>query len=215
MINLLKFQFRNLLKNKMFYIFLCLTMLENFVRLRAFEGKIGLADFVAINIFEIIILCIFATFDSDNCTIKNIIAKGYDKVRLLFSKYIVAIFILIVFVLLKVLMYFMFAKHTSGVWTNLGQNIICLIPEVIFYVTLSIIIGKLKISLSTCVLVQIFIPSLLIFIDKLDKLNVKLLNYWLGCLYSLDNVSKIIVSLIYTALFVAIGIFAVRRKEIK
>ena len=102
MIKLLKLQLRNVFRNKLFYV--CLILLLIPIIAMKFVGNLipdmepikvlpQILDFLKGEpaLISIIFIILFTCLDFSEGTAKNIIARGYTKIELLFSKYIVSL----------------------------------------------------------------------------------------------------------------------------
>ena len=98
--NLVKLQIRNIFHNKLFYvclgIILFISPIADFIT-GIFMPQSGslkvmpqIMEFLSgeVGIVSKIFIALFCCFEFSNETTKNIIAKGYTRVQLLFSKYI-------------------------------------------------------------------------------------------------------------------------------
>ena len=131
MIRLLGFQFRSFYRRLTYYIYMFVALGMTLLALQGLQKKgMGLSGndiyeiVTGLGVFKLIVVCLFATFDSYSGVVKNIVAKGYDKVKILFSKYIVAIGFTIVFTLIKVLAALIYSNISSlpveGLWSAFG-----------------------------------------------------------------------------------------------
>lgn len=218
MIKMLRFQFRNFSRQILNYFCVLLALLQVGLQLYGVthsEEGLGIFDIrlaAGFDMFLLILICTLSTFDTENGTVKNIIAKGYNKVIVLFSKYIVAIVVTLIFAALKVSMCLIYAKFKSvdipGVWQVLWKDITILIPQVLIYVTVAVVAGKFKGGFWLSFLIQLIPLGLM-------KISETLSHYWVTGLSELNTIPMLIMSLVYIMIAAAVGIFAVQRKEIK
>ena len=234
---LLKFNLRNIFHNKLIYICFALSVLLNqaFSFISALlQGTNNLKIFPQIvtmiadepSLISILFIVIFCCYDFSEDTTKNIIARGYSRTQLLFSKYISSLIGVFAMILASSLLTFIlyikngFGYDASMVYPLL-KNIVAIIAYVILYATIALLLEKNGVAISTVVLLPIFIPLILVAIDSNLKLHIS--KFWL------DNVANtfdknptlgnlgltVLYYLVYIVIFILIGTQLFRKKEIK
>ncbi len=241
---LLKLQFRNVFHNKLFYvclglslllgpvlsIVLSLTLSNMFQTGNGIDQKVlpQIISFLGseLGLVSIIYIALFSCLDFNEGTTKNIIARGYTKKQLLFSKYIVSIISLFTMYLVTCLILFIvYIKNGIGfesvLLLQLLVYIIGIIATTIFYSTISFISEKNSAAIIVC----LFIPQIISFaiaaIETQTKLSIS--KYWI------DNVSAtfkskptisnmifpVVCYLVYIVVIPIIGSKIIKNKEIK
>ena len=234
MINLLKFQFRNLYKQPFTYVCIVIPLLISFLfnymnRLVLIEQHPSIiesfvSDRIGVGIFGIIFICLFMCLDSDNYITKNIISRGYSRINLFLSKFIVVTIVMMISTILECI-FMNFYVHDTNFWSTLGQILILILPQIALYITLSTLVNNNVVSVILCFNIDLIIGmvfiilSFLIGINKLylvDETLTKLLSYWVNSLYDISSVPKtILLSLGWTTLLTSISIFIANKKDIK
>jgi len=235
---LVKLQLRNIFHNKLFYI--CLGIVLLISPIASFISQILLPQtqptkvlpqimsFLSseIGIVGKIFIALFCCFEFSNETTKNIIAKGYTRVQLLFSKYIGSLIgVFSIYIITSLVILILFVKNGIGYDSSMIypfiNSIISIIAFTIFFSTMSFIIESSGIAIIACLFVPTAVTLVLTFVDANLKLNIG--NYWI------DNVSSkfiqsptftnlclsILGYLIYVIIFAIVGIQLSKRKEIK
>ena len=232
---LIKLQIRNLFHNKLFYICLILSLLmcytSIFLSSLFAEGNKAMNQIVSllqggIDIIDIVFVVLFCCYDFNDGTTKNIIARGYTKNQLLFSKYIVSIIgVSVIYLIMILLTFTLTIKNGIGYESNMIliiiNSIIAIITYIIFYSTISFLLEKNGISLIVCLFVPSIISSLLGLVDL--KFNINISKYWIDNISNtfiptptLSNLTTSIIQyLIYIIIFIVIGTQLLKKKEIK
>ena len=238
MSKLIKLQIRNVFHNKLFYVCLGLTLLM--VPIFTAIGSFNSADIEPLKVFpqitaflsnelglmSIIFIALFCCFDFNEGTTKNIIARGYTKTELLFSKYIVSfIGVFTIYIITALVTYMLFIKNGLGYESNMLypfiNNIVRIVAYTVFCATISFVIEKNGSAIIACLFVPTIIPTILDLIDS--KLNLSIGKLWI------DNVSSkfilnptvqnlglsVLFYVIYIVLFIIIGTQLLKKKEIK
>ena len=234
---LVRLQLRNVFHNKLFYVCLGLNLLMS--PIMSFIGSLvvktnppkvfsEIITFISseVGIISTIFIALFCCFNFNDGTTKNIIARGYTRLQLLFSKYIACLVgLFVMYIITALVIFVLFAKNGIGFESNMSYLLlnasIEIIAFTIFFATMSFILEKNGSAIIACLIVPNIIPLLLGLIDAKMKTNIS--DFWLS---SLSN--KIIANptlgtlglsalyyLIYIVLFVIIGAHLLKRKEIK
>lgn len=234
---LLKLQLRNVFHEKVFYVCLALLLTSP---LFSFIGSLNANSVDSYKVFPqimtflsselsligMIFVCLFTTFDYSSGTLKNIIARGYTKTQVLFSKYIASLIGLFMMYLITIIFIFtLFIKNGVGYDGDmiflLINNVMLIITQVIMFVTLSFVLEKNGSAIIASLFIPTIIPTVLGLIDTNLKLNIS--RFWLGNIsnsfVSNPNLSNLWYSLlgyiIYIIMFVIIGSKLIKNKEVK
>ena len=255
--NLIVFEFRKLLKNPLFYILsgamLAMTVftagtyrllaeaMDLFGEGQSFGNIPGmitsgsafylkaLSESESVSIAAIFI-CIFALSDN-NGPIKTVISKGYDRVSVFFSKYIVSL----VAVLIQTIAVLVFAYPTSlvifGSVTGLPDNVaLILFGQILSVVATHAVFfavatatGKTVIAILVNVLVPSIIAALLALLDAAIGLtDVTIAQFWIGSLISPFSVTgattealviSFVMCAVYTAAGITVGVLFAKKKQ--
>ena len=238
---LLKLQLRNIFHNKLFYICLGISLLLNVVvaytasllikslspsaATTAMQGAVGIIT-GGVDIVGMIFITLVCTFDFTEGTTKNIIARGYSKVQLLFSKYIASLIGMLAIILISAIISFiLYAKNGIGFESVMGLQLVVAIFSIlaytVFYGTLAFVLEKN----SSAIIANMFAPQIVMLLFSVADSNLKtnMSKYWIGNVA--DTFTKkptvanmgfpIIMYTAYIALFIVIGIYLTKRKEIK
>ena len=234
MISLLKLNFRNLFKQKFFYVFLIInTLIGVLSRFIFFSEKKPLVfpeirTFLAaeIGVVGVIFIVIFSLFEISEGTIKNIVARGYKRSEIIISKYISTVIALFIINLVgSLLIFLLYVKNGLGFDSNFIYSFISyifiLFAQSAFVLGISFIIGKVSYSIVINVVLPTFLPLILTFIDA--KLKIDSTSYWVSNITSefLKNhhMSSILYSglivIIYIVVFIGLAIFVNKKREVK
>ena len=250
---LLKFEFRKLFHSKLPYIFIAIVATTVL-----FEGLIyfGL-DFLLGDIEEVspvvaipvgylfvkgvvggtfltlaaVYITIYACEENTQHTTKNIIAKGYNRLKVYFSKYIPSLIVIICLAIVGVIVGAgiglaawgpeSFANDDNLAVIIIGQ-LFCLIVYHALYFAIAYTIGKLAGALVINILLASLLGSVFMIIDMaLENQGINISQYWVsGILTNFSGTtdkSKYLQSFIllpiYLALFETFGIIFARRKQ--
>ena len=229
---LMKFQLRNIFHNKLFYVCLCINLLMGpivncivsnkdtvFSQIMSFiTGEVG--------IISMIFVALFCTFDFNDGTTKNIVARGYSKTKLFISKLLSSLIgLLAVYVVVILVTFVLFIKNGLGFESNmlllLVNSIFSIIAYTVFYGTLAFLLEKNGSAIMACLFVPTVVTLLTGVMDSKLKLDIS--KFWI------DNVSlkflekpilsnltmPIILYVVYIVVFIFVGINLLKRKEIK
>ena len=198
MSKLVKLQIRNVFHSKFFYVCLILTVLlspvASFLAEMFIAGaKISpvftaIVDFFSfqLDLISKIFIAIICCMDFNEGTTKNIIARGYTKTQLLFSKYIASLVgLFTMFLVVIVLSFALFIKNGLGFESNmillLINSFIAIIAYTIMYATISFLLEKNASAIIACLFIPTVVGLVLSLLDGNLKLGVG--KYWI------DNVS--------------------------
>ncbi|MBR2248160.1 MAG: hypothetical protein IKG58_03815 [Bacilli bacterium] len=235
---LVKLQVRNIFHNKLFYVCLILTLLTTNVItfLVSLFGKNAQTATVCsqiINLFNsevsiigMLFITIFCTFDFSEGTTKNIIGRGYSRIKLLISKYIGSFIGIITIDLISVIFIFLlYAKNGIGWDPSIGLvipfSIIKIIAFITIYATIAFVFEKTSIAIVTNTVLPNMITLLFGMSDT--NLHTHMSKYWI------ENVGEkfaskatianmgfpLIMYVIYIVLFVGVGMYLTNKKDIK
>lgn len=235
---LIKLQLRNLFHNKLIYVILALnlvlgpilTYLTTIFSAKAKMPKV-LPQIQTDLSSEIGLLCgifiiIFCCYDFSEGTTKNIIARGYTRIQLLFSKYIVSLIgLLVVYAATILLSIILFASSGIGYHGDMPLIFTCIVFNIItltiVYVTMTFILEKS----STAIIVYLFVPSVIQFVLTLidSQLHVDASRYWVDNVMNafmdkptIENLGlSIVIYLAYSIVFIVGGSKIINKKEIK
>ncbi len=247
--NLLKFEFHKLFKAKSFYICTAIIFLMSLLTVAIsvlfsniqvegmtitkagpLETMINAISSSNFTMISGIFVAIFACYDYEQQTIKNVYSHGFSRNKVYFAKFIVCMAAtLIMFALTLIFNYLLGLGLLNGPYKDgnylgliLGQIIYC-ITYSSFIFALALIIKKTGFSIALAILGPSLITLVITLVDSLLKLKeVKISSYWFGS-FSSDLVSLattnnrllivIGLSIAYCVLFVLGGYFINRKQE--
>lgn len=200
---LLEFEYRKLLRSKAFYICLFISMLSVsvsiitiFLIIRFFSEEVGSSTSLVImknafgngmlSIIGGIFISIFVCEDDSLGTIKNIYARGYSKVKVNISKYLVSltgyVIMYIIDVLLSFVLGLVFFKNGEVDSTFIASlfAILVLVTSYhsIFFLFASVF-RKLSFSIASSIVFPNIMTLILTLIDSFSKLKFKFSDYWI------------------------------------
>ena len=235
---LIKFQLRNVFRQKSFYICTLLTLLM--IIIFTFSNSLNAQDkslymfmpqlvsFLKSEpaMFTAIFISIFTCFDFNENTVKNIIARGYTKNKYFLSKLVVAIIsVIIMFLIISLVIFGLYIRNGIGydksyIYDIFGR-LFLLTSATTLYVLVSFVSEKIGVAIMLNLFIPAFLPLLLELIDKKLKINTRII--WIDSilkpLSNSPNTLKIFESLgitiIYIFVFCAIARLLINKKEIK
>ena len=261
MAKLLKFEFRKLLRSKIIYIILgmavgfvvmsalVLVLLDNLLReidpelISSYSAYSFTKGALNNNYFTIIgvFIAIYATEDFAHGTCKNVIAKGYKRLEVYFSKYIVSLIAAIVIALLcfatslgmgLALFNNDFGSITDNIPVIIIGQFLCLLVFHSMYFTIAYTLGKSGPAIAINIIAPLGITLLLTVGNLLiNKEDFDLSRYWIDGILanfsggsSLINVaststdeslfaSNFILIFVYLGISEALGILFANRKQ--
>lgn len=235
---LIKFQIRNMFKQKFYYV--CLFLFIFMYPILDFISAFNTTSYETIkvlpkivellsgggNLLCIIFIALFCCLDFNEGTTKNIIGRGYSRIQLLLSKYIVSLigvfsFYIISFIIIFCLFGINGLGYENIMLYSIVNSIVKIIAYTIMYSTISFILEKNGAAILGCLFIPTIIQTLLSLIDS--KLHLEISKYWI------DNVSmkilnnstlsdfnySMIVYIIYVIFFIVLGINIIKKREIK
>ena len=251
MLKLIKFEFRKIFRSKYMYIIfgigLALTLLAvpmvNLVNMMAemtgeptipysgyYAGKSALTSMFAL--MTGIFIGIFACEDFSKGTNRNIIAKGYHRLSLFYSKYLVSLILCIGYALITVLLslglgYAIYGNGGMTIDDNVFVIFICQLVCVIgyhaFFFAVSYSLGRTAPAIAINIVVPSALELIITIIDILIKSDEFLLSNFVidGALANLSatytNTSIILPSMLvivgYIALSNGLGILVASKKQ--
>lgn len=189
-----------------------------------------------ISIFLAVILSLYICSDYTNDTLKNVIAKGYSRVSIYASKFIVSMVTVTIYTVFCWLAAFVSGTAFWGVGTldegaTAGSFILALFVQLLIiyaytavFFFLCVLLRKTSGSIAVGILAPLVINLLLTFLDALfHKKNFQLSDYWLDSLLAQSNgaclpseivTRGIICSLIYFVVFAVCGHLVGRRHQV-
>lgn len=242
MINLLKFEFHKLFRQKSFYICTAVMVAMSFIGILISKvlaedatqisgayfllGAISNADFTIIcGIF----IALFTCTDYSWQTIKNVYSRGYSRSFVYFAKFIVCIAATCAMFVVTILFnyaagsIFFHGTAESGNYAGLlaGQLLFC-IAYTSFVFAVSLSTKKSGLSIAIAILGPLVVELLLTFADSLIKSKTfKIADYWFNSFaYDLTDLAIsgtrlwvcIALSIAYGAAFIAAG-YLINRKQ--
>ena len=237
MLELIRFEFRKVLRSKYMYIifgigliFALLTPVTIWgVNLFAEELGQPVTPFSAylsakaaigssFSLFAGIFIGIFATEDFAQHTNKNIIARGYTRLQLYFSKYIVSLVLCVGFALLQVLFSFalgaaMFGDGGLTIDDNLAViifgQLLCILAYHSLFFGVSYAISKTAGAIIINVLVINVVSTILALIDVfVNNEEITLSYYWIDGVLSNLSQPYTDTSVILPGVFILLGVIA-------
>lgn len=238
MMRLIKLQLRNVFHNKLFYIclglFLALSIAVPYFSATALKVNVPLkvlpqiGDFLSseLGIVTSIFVAIFCCLDFNEGTTKNIIARGYTRMQLLISKYLVsAISVFIMYGIAIVVMFILYSHNGIGYDSNMPllfiNYLFKIMASIIFYGTISFLLEKNSSAIIASIFIPTLIPAIIGFLDSNFKL--KMSQYLLSNVTDILTKNPTIINLLYTIVIYLIYIFVfiliakliLKKKEIK
>lgn len=249
---LLRFELRKILRSKSFYVcmaislgFLLLTLVTAKVANDALEAigqptlklsgaffaKSGISN-ASIGMISAIFVAIYVCEDFSSGTLKTILAKGNDRTKIFFSKYIITVCAVIFWSILAVLVSFLLGTALYGNKEAFKDNLVAIIFGQLFgvlayhslYFMISYSFGKIAPAIALNILGPLGVNLLLNFGDTIIKSDsFKLSDYWIdgivGNFTASETNNKLIVSgiillIVYCAAGIVAGWLIARRKEI-
>ena len=234
---LLRLQLRNLFHGATFYVCLILTLLMSqlftIISLFTHSAVVGpifekAVDFLSgeVGIIGMLFVTLFCTFDFMEGTTKNIVARGYSKVKLLFSKYLASLIGLLVMYLIVILI-IVGVNFSAGLGFNESGllMLIVLLIKIVAYTVLYATIAFVLEKNSSAIIVNLFLPNLMTLLLSIadSNLKIEMSKYWIGNVDtefmanpSVNNIAfPIIMYAVYIAFILFVGIRISKKKEIK
>lgn len=235
---LIKLQVRNIFHNKVFYICTGITLLLSVIityigslLTKEVSTTTALGEAITtittgVDMLGMIFITILCTFDFSEGTVKNIISRGYTKVQFLFSKYIASLIgILVMDLIIIVVQFILYTKNGLGYEANMPLlllfGLLKIVVYTVFYGTMAFVLEKT----SSGIIANLFLPNIfsLIIATADSNLKVNMSKYWI------DNVSSkfiqkpvvsnlgfpLIMYLLYIVIFISIGIYFTKNKDVK
>lgn len=177
-----------------------------------------------------IFVALFVCADYDQQTIKNIYSRGFSRSSVYFAKYIASVIATVIMLAVTFLftyvagavMFVGTAETGNYVGLISGQILYCIAYSA-FVFALSLVVKKVGISIALAILGPSLIGTVINLADAVLKIeNFRIGSYWLGgFIGDLTSLSTdtarlaacIVLSLIYTAIFVVAGYLINRRQE--
>lgn len=215
MYRLVKFEFRNLLKQKAFLICLLISsalivigiLASNFINqmaeqtgdtsvllgVNAFDSILGYLAGGNLSLLLAIMISIYFGFEVSDGTVKNIISKGYTRGQFFISKLISVVIGAIIFIILAIAVnYLMCLIMNISIGTLTSDQIIkllsvsfAIIAETIMFSSISYIIFKTSANIVANICIPLLLPLILALADVLLKINTKLSDFWIENTYKL------------------------------
>ncbi len=245
--NLLKFEFHKLFKAKSFYICTVIVFLMSFLTVLlnklvlsstemanlmpdAMQTMLSAVSSSNFTMISGVFIAIFACYDYEQQTIKNIYSHGFSRNKVYFAKFITcSVATIIMFALTLAFNYLIGLIMLNGA-TKDGNYLGLILGQIIYVITygafvfaISLIIKKIGISIAFAILGPSLITLLITLIDSLLKLkDFKISSYWLGKfvedLTALTTTTNrlwtvIGLTLVYALIFILGGYFINRKQE--
>ncbi len=249
---LIKLEFRKLFSSISYYV--CLVVILLMLLLTSFISKVTAEQLNQLNMFNAvkvtrtaldnsmlslisgIFLAVFISQDESLGTIKNVVSRGYSRIKIYFSKYIVSLISILIYSLIVLIGGFIFGLSVSGVGSIDSGFFISIFGELLviigfhaLYFMFSTIFNKNGIIITLNIATPLIIKLILGLIDsfllgKEIKIGFQFGDYWLDGLMSSFNAktmnagelsTSIIMTLVYIASFITIGLFVYKKKEVK
>ena len=235
---LVKLQLRNIFHSRFFYVCLALVLLlspigqfllEMFskstkpspvftVLITYFNSELDLIS----KIFIVLLCCM----DFSEGTTKNIIARGYTRTQLLFSKYIATLIgLFTIYLAVIILSFALFIKNGLGYDNTtillLVDSFIAIISYTIMYATISFVLEKNVSAIIACIFIPAIASLVLTLLD--NNMHLDIGKYWIENVSDAfrkdPTLSNLIVPVLlyigYIVAFIYGGIGLLKNKEIK
>lgn len=241
MTRLLKTDLYKMFKMTSFWVLTLITAVLTFLNV-FIVYKAGLGGYTAgsaligsvqsCKLMLIIFVVIFAVTDFSSGTIKNIASKGFSRISMYLSKFIVSICAFIFFAVINTIITFIVCQVMNDPnvtnfysMTKIDcQQLLITILSMISYIALTLLIATLirstglalTISLLFAFFEQTLVTVLDLLVQKGLKLNFDIVNYTIyGASAAPDHLLRAaIVLLVYLVVFTAIGIFVFQKRDI-
>ena len=251
MLKLIKFEFRKIFRNKYMYIIfgigLAMTLLTipligiaNYMMSQIGEPTIPYSGYYAaksaisgsVSLMVGIFIGIFACEDFSSGTNKNIIGKGYNRLSLFYSKYIVSLILCLGYALILILLslglgYAIYQDGGMSIDDNVFVIFICQLVCVIayhaFFFCFSYSVSKTAIAIAFNIIVPALLETIVTIINVIINRDDFLLTNFVidGALANLSstytNMDVILPSMLtlvgYIALSNVVGILIARKKQ--
>ena len=234
---LIKLQLRNIFHSKLIYICTTLIILLNPVATLVVSNSFSdiikntnicgeILSILSVGIIETVFIVLVSCSDFNDGTTKNIIARGYTRNQLLFSKYI-AILISLLFMHLAgilsaiILLFKNSFGYNTTILYQIINSVVSIIAYTIFYTTMSFLLEKNGSGIIACMFVPNLIPTALTLLNKIVPFNITKLWMEHGEEIFTEKPSLSTLGLsalyyvIYFIIFIIIGTQLLKRKEIK
>ena len=229
---LVKFELRNLFKQKSFLICLLIStsliiigiLASNFLNkmaeqagetdillgVNAFDSFMGYVAGGNLGLLLAISISIYFGAEASDGTIKNIIAKGYKRSEFFISKVICAVFMTLVFIITGLIFNYLMCMIMGidlGSFDiyKFGCVSLAVIAEAIMFSSLSFIIFKTGANIVANICIPMLFPLSLSLLDVLLKLKIKLSDFWIENTFGLFiNSSKFLFMIIVSICYIII-----------
>ena len=239
---LISFQFRNLFKQKSFYICMIVAVglaslmtISNNLLSNLISIEIGKMDSNSIllsfinpgqfDIFLTIYVALFFTLDISNGTMKNIIARGFSRKQVFISKYMTTIVgATIMFAVSFIFSYLTciivgsnFVALDSNTLSKVAVYYVTIIGLTSLYSLISTITSKSSGALVACLLTSFLAPGILTLVGVLLKLKkgLTISKFWITNAFNNETMFAIIIGIVYIVLSFIVGVIISNHKEIK
>ena len=234
---LIKLQLRNIFHSKLFYICLGLMILLGPIATMIVSNTLseivkvyGICDeilsILSVGIIETVFIVLVSCSDYSDGTTKNIIARGYTRTQLLFSKYIAILISLIIMFSVTVLfciilLYKNGFGYEKNMFYDLINHIVCIITYIVFYTTMAFLLEKNGSAIIACLFVPQLLPTIMSLLNKIIKFDFNKLWMEHGSDIfekkpTLGNLGiSVLYYFIYIIIFIIVGTQLLKRKEIK
>lgn len=229
---LVKFELRNLFKQKSFLICLLIStsliiigiLASNFLNkmaeqagetdillgVNAFDSFMGYVAGGNLGLLLAISISIYFGAEASDGTIKNIIAKGYKRSEFFISKVICVIIMTLVFIITGLIFNYLMCMIMgidlgSFDITKLGCVSLAVIAEATMFCSLSFIIFKTGANIVANICIPMLLPLALTLLDVLLKLKVTISDFWIENTFKMftDN-SKLPIMIIISFCYIVV-----------
>ena len=239
MLKLIKFEFRKVLRSKYMYIIfgiglfitlmsVLLTKAMNSILEQIGESTIPYSGYYAakgalssaFSIIGAIFITIFACEDFANQTNKNILAKGYNRLSLFYSKYIVSLLLSLGYALILVLLstgigYALYGDGGMAITDNVAviflMQLLCVIAYHAFFFFVAYSLGRTGVSIAINILVPMVLEAIVSIVDVIiNNPNFKIGDYVIdGIMINISgvytNTDLLLVSMLLLILYIALS----------
>lgn len=209
MSKLIKFELRNILKQKSFLICLIISnalviigiLASNLLNkmaeqaggadillgVNAFDTLLGYLSGGNITLLLAIVISIYFGSSASDGTIKNIIAKGYKRSDFFIAKVMGAIIATLIFIITSIIFNYLLCL-IMGITINsisldhiikIGITSLAIIAEIIMFSSLSFIIFKTSANIVANICIPMLLPLVLTIADILLKTKIKIADFWI------------------------------------
>lgn len=178
-----------------------------------------------------IFVALYAAEDYSSGTLKNIYGRGYNRIAVYFSKYLVSLIGVLVISILTMLSAFIFGTAAWGgmrtddnLFLIIFGQFICLAAYHSIFFAIAFSFGKPGAGIALNIIGPMAVSLLLTMLDAFIKNeNIIISNYWIDAIFSnftgTTDTAKvgygIALAIVYLGISTAVGVFITRKRDVK